>query len=70
MSTQEEDDKLFGQIAIQKGFIDSMNIAGALSRQRSKMVGKPIGVILLALGLITPEQITEVLEEQKRLQAE
>jgi len=70
MSVQDDEDKLFGQIAIQKGFIDSMNIAEALSRQLSDMAGRPIGVVLLALGLITQEQIAEILDEQERQQSE
>ena len=70
MSDQGYDDRLFGQIAIQKGFIDPTNVADALSRQHSDLAGRRIGLVLLSLGLITPEQITEVLAEQKGQQPE
>jgi len=70
MSIQDEDDKLFGQIAIQKEIIKSMHIAEALGRQLTDMAGKPIGEVLLALGLITEDQIAEVLTEQENLRSE
>ncbi len=64
-----ETEKRFGSIAVEKGFIKPNQLIGALKIQITEevMTGKHtlLGEILLEQGLITPQQIKEVLQSQK-----
>ena len=59
-------DKRFGSVAVEKGFITVENLYEAMKIQihedLSGSVHRPIGQILWELGIITTEQIKEVLQ--------
>jgi hypothetical protein len=55
----------FGQIAIRKGFTTSAQVDAALDVQTSlRQTGKPrlIGMIMLDMGMISSEQLIDVLK--------
>jgi hypothetical protein len=59
-------DKTFGAMAVEKGFISQEALDEALSIQmdelKAKEKARPIGRILLNEGLITMQQVGEVLK--------
>ena len=61
----EVHDKRFGVIAVEKGFINKEQLFEALKIQvEEDLSGKPhtlIGIILMRLGYLSPEQAEEVL---------
>jgi hypothetical protein len=63
--TVEVRDKRFGVIAVEKGFINKEQLFEALKIQvEEDLSGKPhtlIGIILIRLGYLTPDQADEVL---------
>ena len=63
--TESKLDKRFGSVAVEKGFITIENLYEAMKIQiqddLSGSVHRPIGQILWELGVISTEQIKEVL---------
>ena len=61
--------KLFGEIAIEKGLASEKDIAEALATQKEYLkihnIHKEIGVILTEKGVLTPNDVKTILEEQK-----
>ena len=61
-----DEKRLFGEIAIQKGFVTVAQIKQALEIQREMRKSgeghKLIGVLLVELGYMTPVQVMEVLD--------
>lgn len=61
-----DEKRLFGEIAIERGFINRHQLREALHEQREgrrrREGQKLIGVILVELGHMTPEQVFSVLE--------
>jgi hypothetical protein len=59
-------EKLFGDIAVKKGYVSKEQVAKALEIQRKEaMEGaghRLIGVVLFDMGLMTESQILEVLK--------
>ena len=62
----DPDRKLFGEVALEKGYVDSAQLYEALTEQvRRKAEGKSekqLGQILLELGFETAEQVREILD--------
>lgn len=61
-----DEKRLFGEIAIQKGLVSVAQVKQALEIQREMRKSgeghKLIGVLLVELGYLKPEQVVEVLE--------
>jgi len=61
-----DEKRLFGEIAIQKGFVTIAQIKQALEIQREMRKSgeghKLIGVLLVELGYMSPVQVMEILE--------
>jgi hypothetical protein len=57
---------LVGQIAIDLELIDPAQLQQCIDLQAGQAAPKPIGLLLVEIGLLTPEKLTLVLEEQKR----
>jgi hypothetical protein len=57
---------LVGQIAIDLGLLDRDRLQQCVDLQAGQVVPKPIGVLLVENGFLTQDQMTLVLEEQKR----
>jgi hypothetical protein len=59
-------EKLFGDIAVKKGYVSKEQVAKALEIQRKEVMGgaghRLIGAILYDMGLMTKSQILEVLK--------
>jgi hypothetical protein len=70
LMTVEVRDKRFGVIAVEKGFINKEQLFEALKIQvEEELSGKThtlIGIILIRLGYLTPDQADEILLEMKR----
>jgi len=67
---QKEKERLFGEIAVDLGFIEHPEIDHALAEQRSHegtSDRRQIGEYLLEKGLLTQAQIDEVLEIQGKV---
>ena len=68
--TVEVRDKRFGVIAVEKGFITNEQLFDAMKIQvEEDLEGKThtlIGVILVRLGYLTPEQTEEILLEMRK----
>ena len=62
-----DEKRLFGEIAIQKGFVTIAQIKQALEIQREMRKSgeghKLIGVLLVELRFMTPVQVMEILEQ-------
>ena len=60
---------LFGEIAVEKGLASEKDIAEALETQKEYLkahkIHKQIGVILTEKGVLTPNDVKTILEEQK-----
>jgi hypothetical protein len=61
--------KRFGEVAVEKGFVDQEDVMEALRFQLKKNMSKegehrPIGLIMAQMGLITRAQIAAVLKNQ------
>lgn len=58
--------KLFGEVALEKGYISSAQLYTALTEQvKRKVEGKSekqLGQILLELGFVTVDQVREILD--------
>jgi hypothetical protein len=65
-----EERHLFGEIAIEKGFLTLQQLRRALDIQREMIRSgeghKLIGVLLVELGYLTPDQVCEILETHDR----
>jgi hypothetical protein len=63
---------LFGEVAIELGFITVRQLKEALDRQAAAPAGerKLLGVILVEAGHLTPEQVGEVLARSQRARGE
>ncbi len=63
--------RLFGGIAIEKGFLTIEQLRHALTVQRERRERGEghtlIGCLLVELGYLTPEQVVEILGEHDRL---
>jgi hypothetical protein len=61
-----EEKRLFGEIAIEKGFITLAQLRRALDIQREMIRSgeghKLVGVLLVELGYMTPEEVLAVLD--------
>lgn len=61
-----DEKRLFGEIAIQRGYVSVAQVKQALEIQREMRRSgeghKLIGVLLVELGFMKPEQVVEVLE--------
>ena len=61
-----DEKRLFGEIAIQKGYVTTAQVKQALEIQREMRRSgeghKLIGVLLVELGYLSPDEVVEVLE--------
>jgi hypothetical protein len=57
---------LVGQIALDLQLLDRDQLQQCIDLQAGQVSPKPIGVLLVETGLLTPEKLNLVLEEQKR----
>ena len=61
--------KLFGEIAVEKGLASEKDIAEALAAQKEYVkthkIHKEIGVFLTEKGILTPNDVKAILEEQR-----
>lgn len=61
--------KRFGEIAVGKGFATDKEISKALKQQREfnekDKIHKEIGLILTENGVLTPNDVKSILDEQK-----
>lgn len=67
---QKEKERLFGEIAVDLGFINHPEIDNALSQQQAHEGTpdrKPIGEYLLEKGLLSESQISEILVIQGKV---
>lgn len=64
MTTNNED--LFGQVAVELGFIDDVCLEECLALQRSNEFGWSLGLVMIEEGVLEPEQVNEILGEQRR----
>lgn len=62
-----QNDLLFGKIALNKRLITRELLNKALYYQRTQSPDKPLGEILLAKGVLTKEQVDEILTFQERV---
>jgi len=53
-----QDGRLFGEIAVERGFVTPEQLESALEQSRAQ--GAALGEVLVALGLITPPQATAI----------
>jgi two-component system chemotaxis sensor kinase CheA len=60
----EDAHKRLGEILVERGSIDSVELSGALGRQRR------LGEVLVDAGVVSPEDVTVALAEQEHLKAE
>jgi hypothetical protein len=69
-----EEKRLFGEIAVQKGYVTVAQVRHALEIQREMIKSgeghKLIGVLLVELGYLTPDQVVDVLDTYDRERAE
>ncbi|MBI3099420.1 MAG: hypothetical protein HYY93_14510 [Planctomycetes bacterium] len=66
----ETGDVLFGKIAIQMGVVTQAQMDECISAQAATDPPKPLGEILYQKGYVTFEQLTQILETQRRNLAE
>src|SRR5262252_1795981 len=57
---------LIGQIALDLQLLDRAQLQQCIDLQAGQVSPKPIGVLLVETGLLTPEKLNLILEEQKR----
>ncbi|MBI3856940.1 MAG: hypothetical protein HY293_14730 [Planctomycetes bacterium] len=57
---------LIGQIALELKLLSREQLQECINHQAGQVQAKPIGVLLVESGFLTPEQLTVVLEEQRR----
>jgi hypothetical protein len=57
---------LVGQIALDLELLDRAQLQQCIDLQAGQVSPKPLGVLLIETGLLTPEKLTQILEEQKR----
>jgi hypothetical protein len=64
---QNDDEELFGEVALRLGYVSVGQLYKALTQQRrSERRGREtqrLGAILIEMGAMTPEQVSDVLEE-------
>ena len=58
--------RLVGQIALDLELLDRAQLQQCIDLQAGQVSPKPLGVLLIETGLLTPEKLTQILEEQKR----
>lgn len=63
-------DLLFGQIAIEQGFVTDADVQECLAEQRRSTPPRPLGEILFDRGTITRRQMESIAAEQERRLAE
>ncbi|MCR4318252.1 MAG: hypothetical protein NUW37_18065 [Planctomycetes bacterium] len=70
VSTMKDGEKLFGQIAVELGYVNSGQLEKCFDFQQSSRARKHIGAIMKILGFISDEEMHEILAIQKRSQFE
>jgi hypothetical protein len=67
---QDDGDDLFGEVALRLGYVNVRQLYAALTKQRrAERAGREvprIGAILIEMGAMTPEQVSDVLDELAR----
>jgi hypothetical protein len=61
---------LVGQIALELGFVTKDQLQECIDLQAGQVQPKPIGTLLVEIGMLSSERLTAVMEEQKRRLAE
>lgn len=65
-----EEKRLFGEIAVEKGYVTIAQVRRALEIQREMIRSgeghRLIGVLLVELGYLTPEQVVDILDTYDR----
>lgn len=59
-------DILFGKIAINAGMVSSEQVEDCIRQQEQMAEKKPLGMILIEKGFITEEQLTKIIEIQRK----
>lgn len=59
-------DILFGKIAINAGMVSSDNVEDCVRLQETMKEKKPLGMILIDKGFITEDQLTKIIEIQRK----
>ena len=59
-------DILFGKIAINAGMVTSDQVEDCVRQQQEMTEKKPLGMILIDKGFITEEQLTKIIEIQRK----
>jgi hypothetical protein len=57
---------LIGQIALDLKLLDQAQLQQCIDHQAGQVSPKPLGLLLVEAGVLTPEKLTLVLDEQKR----
>jgi hypothetical protein len=57
---------LVGQIAVELGFVTREQVQECIDLQAGQVQPKPIGTLLVENGVLSPDRLTAVLDEQKR----
>ena len=69
MPSNKKERRLFGEIAVKRGFASNKDIAEALRLQRAYREKhnsqKKLGAILFEKGIINSEDLSRILQEQK-----
>jgi hypothetical protein len=64
---QKRADSLFGQIALRLSIITKKQLGEALELQRFARGHKPLGVLLMELKYVTPQDLEKIVKEQESL---
>ncbi len=65
LDDQQQNKMPMGQMAVQKGFLDSKSLFKVLTEQRKKLRdANDFGAIAVEMGLLNPKQIEELVESQ------
>jgi type IV pilus assembly protein PilB len=65
-SEEKEMKKRLGQMLLETGYIDELQLAAALGRQKEQ--GSPLGTHLLKLGFVNDRNLSEILKKQLGIQ--
>ena len=57
---------LIGQIALDLKLLDQAQLQQCIDHQAGQVSPKPLGLLLVEAGVLTPEKLTLILDEQKR----
>ena len=67
---QKRADSLFGQIALRLNIITKEKLQEALEVQRYAKSHKPLGVVLMEMGLVTQKDLGKIVEAQQQMLAQ